>query len=327
MAKFNVLVTESYTQSALSFLQSQLDCQIERIEIKDLKNKIAGAEALLIRSRTPLDKELLSAASRLKVVITATSGFDHIDYEFCRSRGIAVGFTPEANAQSTAELTLSFMLQLLRAMPSAVKQVEKGHWRDDLSRGHELSGHLLGIVGLGRVGSRLAKLAKAFGMKVIGCDPYKEPAQFTELGIERLSFSEILLAADILSLHVPLTRETYRMINYQTLRHMNSEAYLINASRGQVVDETEVIVALEEGLLKGVAMDVFESEPLAKSSRLRNRPNVILTPHIGAYTEEAFKAASSQAVDNLIHFFAKGQLLTPLPENELWFSSYLRAQE
>ncbi len=324
---FQVLVTENYSAEALQKLRSLgADKNLEILvdtEFKKNEAALKSCQALLIRSRTEVNLELLEAAPNLKVVISATSGFDHIDLKACKKKSIQVAHTPEANADSTAELTLALMLNLSRHIHHSSKAISTGHWREASTRGHQLKGRCLGIVGFGRVGKKVAKLAQAFGMKVIAADPYLTPEDMIKEDVEALSFSELLLAADIVSFHVPLTTETKHMINHQTIRHMNSEALLINVSRGEVLSETDLTAALDEGILSGLALDVFEKEPLPRSSRLRSYPQILMTPHIGAYTEEAFSRSSFEAVENLLHFLKSGSVLTPLPEHQAWFAKSL----
>lgn len=315
-----LLITDTFDGAALAKLKTQLECRF--VKSKDLRptpEELKNINGLLIRSRTKIDKSLLDCAPNLKWIVTATSGFDHIDFKECARRAIAVSHTPEANVQSAAELTVALILNLSRRIPAALASVKKGGWRNDELRGLSVMGHTLGLVGLGRVGQRVANVMRALGMKVIAHDPYVDDSIFSDLGVERQGFSEVLVAADFLSLHVPLTRETHHMINHDTLRLMNSDAFLINASRGQVIDETALTLGLDEGVIQGAALDVFEREPLMKESRLRGRDNVLLTPHIGAFTEEAVEAASFAAVDRTIEFFKTGKAKDTLPLPLRWF--------
>lgn len=307
-----LLVTDTFHPHALAKLNS-IASEIHRSKsLQPTREELAEVEGLLVRSRTPVDKDLLANAPKLKFVVSATSGFDHFDLAECKARGIIACYTPDANAASAAELTLALMLNLTRRLPENLKSVEKNLWRQDELRGHSLAGKTLGIVGLGRIGRRVAKAATALNMKVMAHDPYVTESEFNLVGAERAGFTEVLVAADILTFHVPLTKETYHMLNFPTLRLMARGAYLINTSRGAVIQESELALALDEGILKGAALDVFEKEPIAKESRLLGRPNVLLTPHIGAFTEEALEAASLEAVDRTLEFFQNGKTINCL---------------
>ncbi len=319
-----LLITDTYHGPAVAKLKAELECDFKKSkDLRPTSDELKSVVGLLIRSRTKVDKMLLDSAPKLKWIVTATSGFDHIDFKECARRGITVSHTPEANVQSAAELTLALILNLARRIPMAMDSVKKNKWRTDDLRGYSVQGHTLGIVGLGRVGQKVAKVMGALGMKLIAHDPYVDDSVFKELGVDRLAFSEVLVAADYLTLHVPLTKETYHMLNHQTLRLMNSDAFLINASRGQVVEETGLAVALDEGAIQGAALDVFEREPLINDSKLRGRSNVLLTPHIGAFTEQAIDQASLAAVERTLEFFKNGRAKDSLPIPARWFELVL----
>ncbi len=320
MAKPRILIVDHFDAEAVAWLEAQLDCEIRLSEqLRPRAEDLMDIDGLLIRSRTKVDRSLLDQAKRLRIVVTATSGFEHVDFKECQARKIKIAHCPEANVASAAELTILLMLAFVRRLPQTLESMNKNQWRHEGLRGRELRGQNLGIFGLGRIGQRVARLAQAFEMKVSACDPYQSDESFDSLKIERLGLSEILVQSDIISLHVPLTKETKGLINGQTLGVINPEAVIINASRGGVVDENEVITALDEGRLKGAALDVFEREPLIKESRLRARNETILTPHIGAFTEEAVRAASFEAVKSTADFFKGGACANLLPLAEPWF--------
>ncbi len=284
-----------------------------------ITDDLAEADILLIRSRTRIDKALLDQARKVKLVITATSGFDHIDWRECQSRDIQVSHTPEANAASTAELTFTLILAWERRLLDACKAVRTNGWRDSLQRPRGLKGQNLGVVGLGRVGRRVVQIAKAFGMHVLAHDPYIEEGVFKDLEVERLGLIEILRSSDYLTLHVPLTSETRHLINNPTLGEMQSDAVLINTCRGAVVDESSLLTGLDEGVIAGAAMDVIEREPPPQGHKSRNHPKLLLTPHIGAFTDHAWDQASHEAVDKILTF-ATGQTIgDTLPLNTPWF--------
>jgi D-3-phosphoglycerate dehydrogenase / 2-oxoglutarate reductase len=295
---------------------------VARLRVGKVFETVEGpgeAEVLLIRSGTRITENFLATAPNLKLIVTATSGFDHIDWQACQKRNIVVSHTPEANATSTAELTIFLMMALLRNTFAQMKNATKGDWRKGLTRGEGLEGKTLGIVGLGRVGSIVAKIAHVFNMKLIGFDPYVEPKIFEALNVERVAYVELLRSADIVTFHVPLTKETRSMINKSTIEEMTNHAYIVNASRGKVVDESEVLVALRNGKIQGAAFDVLEREPPFASNELLRHPKALVSPHVGAFTKQAFEKASHAAVDRAF-LFAEGKTVPDtLPLNTAWF--------
>ncbi|MGE0763505.1 MAG: NAD(P)-dependent oxidoreductase [Bdellovibrionales bacterium] len=315
-----LLICDAYEGQAIARLKAELDCTIAKsADLKPSALELGEVEGLLIRSRTKVDRHLLDLAPNLKFVVTATSGFDHIDFKTCIQKGVTVSFTPEANAASAAELTVALMLNLMRRLNEGMRSVSQHKWREDQLRGETLQGKTLGLVGLGRIGQRVARAANALGMKIIAHDPYQNENVFKALGVTRQAFTELLLLSDVVSFHVPMTKETKYMLNHQTFRLINPEAVVINVSRGPVIHESELILALDEGLIRGVALDVYEKEPLPKESRLRGRKNVIMTPHVGAFTTEAIEQASMQAVERTLDFFKTGKSRDSLPIQAGWF--------
>lgn len=319
-----LLIADVFAASAVARLRADRRWSIEECMPNELTpESLQGASALLTRSRRNIDDRLLAQAQELQIVVSATSGFDHFDLQSLKSKGIVASYTPDANRESAASHTWALLLGLTRGLAPAIQALRQGLWRESVPRGFELKGHTLGVIGFGRVGSRVAEYAKAFGVQVIAHDPYVESETIHQAGVESVGQSELFRASDVISLHVPLTRETYRMINHATLHNMNPEAFLINTSRGGVVEETELAEALDEGLLRGAALDVFETEPLSKTSKLRGRKNVLLTPHLGGYTDAALEAASHQAVDRIMQW-ADGQSVScTLPDCVPWYSTDL----
>ena len=305
-----VFFAEPYATNSTAKLRTQRGIEIT--------TDISECEVLLIRSGTRVDETLLQKIPHLKLVVTATSGFDHIDWRACRSRNITVTYTPEANAGSTAELTMFLVSALVRKTLPQIENVRKGKWREGLFRGESLEGKTLGIVGLGRVGARVAELARAYRMSLVGHDPYVSPEVFAKFAIERMSMIEVLKGSDIVTFHVPLTKETKYFINQATIAEM-SASYLVNASRGAVVDESEVLVALRNNKLDGAAFDVMEREPPQVGNELLRHPKVIVTPHVGAFTLQAFERASDAAVERVIQFNSGNPIPETLPLSVPWF--------
>ncbi len=308
-----VLVTDRFTIEALELLRAQSSLEVIQTENFPPRELLQNASALLIRSRTKINKELLDATPHLKVIITATSGFDHIDLKLAEEKNITVMFTPDANRESAAEHTLLLMLGVLRQLNESSRLLRDGRWKDELKSGFELKGKTVGIIGLGRVGSRVAELVQAFGAHAIAYDPYQDDEVFKKLNLSRFGLSEVFAQAEILTLHVPLNDETRRFIRAETLEQTHDGLIFINTSRGRVVDEGALIAALESGQIIGAGLDVFENEPLSRDSRLRKMSNVLLTPHIGAHTEEAYAKASLHAAQKLINFLNSGEISNNLP--------------
>lgn len=280
---------------------------------------LAAADVALIRSRTRVDRAFLDRAPRLRLIVTATSGFDHIDWRETRARGLTAAHTPEANAQSTAELTLTLLLAYERQLLTAAKNVRESLWREHLARPAGLDGRTFGIVGLGRVGSRVARMAAPFGLKLLAYDPYVEDDRFRQFGTQRSGFIELLRASDFVTLHVPLTKETRHLLNNPTFRELGPDAVLINTCRGPVVDENDLMSALDDGVIAGAAMDVIEREPPPAGHRLLTHPRLLLTPHIGAHTQSAWERASMEAVEKILTFSKGESLADTLPLTTPWF--------
>lgn len=317
-----ILVTDCYTTESLAYLRSQVPHSVVLSQkLQPTLEELHNAEGLLIRSRTRIDHQLLSQADDLKIIITATSGFDHIDLNLCQQKKITVMFTPDAQVPSVCELTFALLLNLFRRLTEMKEHLRKGHWKDQLPWGRELCGLNLGIIGLGRIGSRVAQVAQTFGMKVAAYDPYQSEEAFAQLQVERLGLSEIFMSADVLSLHVPLTHDTRHLINHQTLSIINPEAVIVNTSRGAIINEMAVIEALENKTLSGLALDVFEKEPLPPTSRLLSLPQVVLSCHVGAFTTESLQRASMDAVHKMVNWIKSDGLQDVLPPQAAWYQS------
>lgn len=309
-----IAVLESYYINATARLTAA-GCELLNAQ------SAAQAECILIRSQTKIDAEFLDKHPNVKLIITATSGFDHINLKETQKRNITVAQTPNANAQSTAELTMMLILAAERQLTNATKNVKQNKWRTGLERPHGLEGKTLGIIGLGRVGSRVAALANAFGMKVQAHDPYIDEEEFPQKNVEHVGLIECLKTSDIVTLHVPLTKETKYLLNNPTFGEMQTDAILINTCRGAVVNENDLMVALNERKIAFAAMDVIEREPPPKGHPLTDHPRLILTPHIGAYTKIAWEKASHEAVDKVLDFKSGKKVSDTLPIQAPWFAN------
>jgi D-3-phosphoglycerate dehydrogenase len=320
MKKFSVLVTDRLSAEALAYLRAQTDLEVKTAQsFEPSAEELHDVQALLIRSRTKINSALLSQAPALKVVVTMTSGFDHIQFAATTAQKVVVMHTPQANAASASELTWALVLAAARRIPEAHKAVKAGEWRRDALNGVELSQKNYGVIGLGRIGLRVAHIAQAFGMKVSAYDPYKDDEHFSKHSIARLSLEEILKLSDVLSLHVPATPETHHMLNRTNLEYASRDLILVNTSRGQAVHEHDLCEALDKGWIRAAGLDVFEHEPLPRHSPLLKLLNLVLSPHLGATTSEAFAKASQEGAQKLLLFLRSGQISDSLPPNEPWF--------
>jgi len=289
-AMYRVLVADQIALDGLTPLRD--DSRFELIVKPGLKgaelaDAIAAADAVLVRSATQITRDSLARANGLKVIGRAGVGVDTIDVDAATERGIAVLTAPAGNTISAAELTLALTLALLRRVSAADRSMKGGHWDRKSFSGTELYGKTLGLVGAGRIGGEVAKRARAFGMQVVAFDPFLIADRAAALGIERAELDDVLRRADVVSLHVPLTDSTTGLLGERELALMKPTAVIINAARGGVVREDELIRALKEKRLAGAALDVFEQEPLPADHPLRALDNVVLTPHLGASTAEA----------------------------------------
>jgi (S)-sulfolactate dehydrogenase len=267
-----------------------------------LKRLLIDADALIVRNKTQVDADLLTAAPKLKVVGRLGVGLDNIDLLTCKSRGIEVIAAFGANALAVGEYVIAAALILLRGAYSSTQAVAAGKWpRHALSSGREMAGKTLGVVGFGQIGRLTGGLARALGMNVIGFDAMisaEHPAWTAERTTPR-KFDELLREADVVSMHVPLTPATRGLIDAGRLELMKSDAVLINTSRGEIVNEAELAAALKAGRLGGAALDVFEHEPLAAGSPLSGCPRLLLTPHIAGVTRESNVRVSSLIADKV----------------------------
>ncbi len=321
-AKKNILITDRFSQESLLTLQAQPFLNVRQASQPSLDSEnLEGIHGLLIRSRTLIDESVFRRAKDLQVIITATSGFDHIDLKAAKKWGIAVMFTPDANIESAAQHTWALVLAGTNQILQAHRSTKAGTWREALPAGMELDRKTYGIIGLGRIGSRVAEIANAFGMKVIAYDPYCDEQQFKTAEAERVSFEEVLKRSDVLSIHVPATAETQGMIHRSNLDFINRGILIVNTSRGSVIVEADLCDALAENRVAYAGIDVYEKEPLSRNSRLLTLSNVVLTPHIGAHTNEAFQKASELSSLKLLRFFMDGSTSDTLPPKAAWYGA------
>lgn len=310
--KPKIFIAEKFAIEAKALLLSS-----PNIEITD---NLSEAQGLIIRSRTKIDSQYLDQIKNLRVIVTSTSGFDHIDLIETQKRGIQVMYTPDANSTAAAEMTWGLILSLVRHVHDGHRAVKSGDFSRDKLNGFELEGRTLGIVGLGRIGQKVLKIARGFSMNVAVFDPYQADDVFKSLMTPRLSYEEVLKTSDILTFHVPLTKETKNMFNFNHTEYTAPELLLVNAARGGIVNELDLVSMLEQNKLAGAALDVFEKEPLPRDSKLLKAPRLLLSPHTGALTTDAFIKSSTEAAQRIIDFFNHNALRNTLPLVNNWGS-------
>jgi len=264
-----------------------------------IKENIRDADGLLCSLVNRIDREVIDEAEKLKVISTFSVGYDHIDVNYAKSKKIRIGYTPEVLTDATADLIFGLMLAAARRIVEGDKLIRSGKWNQpwtpDFMLGTEVSGKVLGIVGMGRIGKALIKRAKGFGMKVIYNSRTKK-----DVDIEFVDLDYLLKESDFVVLAVDLNPTTYHMVNRDFLEKMKRSAFLINASRGKVIDERSLTEALKSGTIRGAALDVFEEEPTSPDNPLIELENVVLTPHIGSATHETRQKMAEVSVKNLL---------------------------
>ena len=306
-----VVVAEPFAESGLAVLREHgievVSCVGKSRD--ELRDALARADGLIVRSETLVDRDLLAAGPRLAVVARAGVGVDAIDVAAATDAGIVVLNTPGANTIAATELTFALMLALARHVPDAVASTRAGHWERKTFVGMELAGKTLGVVGLGRIGGAVATRAVAFGMRVLGWDPFISPGRAETFGAKSASLEELLGGSDIVTLHVPLTNQTIGMIDAGKLALMKPSAYIVNCSRGGAIDEAALLEALDAGAIAGAGLDVVVHEPPqpgTASARLQQHPKVVATPHLGGSTREAAERIATELAHDLTRVLLSG---------------------
>ncbi|PYP59145.1 MAG: phosphoglycerate dehydrogenase [Gemmatimonadetes bacterium] len=290
-----VVVADRVTDAGLKLLAATPDIEVVNCAGKprdELERALGGAHALIVRSETRVTADLLTHGPGLRVIARAGTGVDNIDVHAATRRGVAVMNAPGANTVSAAEHAMGLLLAQVRHIPWAAEAMRRGEWDRKRFEGTELRGKTIGIVGLGRIGGHVAQLARAFGMHVVGHDPYLSPERATELQLKLLPLDQLLRQADVVTLHVAHTEQTHHLINAERLKLMKPTAVLVNTARGELVDAVALAEAIGEKRIGGAALDVFAVEPLPADSPLRKLERVILTPHLAASTAEAQERVS-----------------------------------
>ena len=310
MTKHRVAILDRFHHEALQSLKS--NGEFEVVEAASASD----ADALIIRTKTKVDAAFLKLHPKVRAIVTATVGFDHIDLEACAKAQVKVAHCPDSHTQATAELTWALVLACARRTLESDRAVRAGLWDRDQLVGTELGGHTYGIAGLGRIGSRVAKIAQAFGMNVVAFDPYRDDDYFAARDVSRVGLDELFHLSQVISLHVPNTRETRGMVHRYRLDLLKHGHILVNTSRGGVIVESDLIDYFRAGGLARIGLDVFESEPLSRESGLLTHPHILLSPHLGANTAKAFRAVSFEAAANLSRLLKNEAPTGPLPPPE-----------
>jgi D-3-phosphoglycerate dehydrogenase len=302
-----VLVSDSISQKGINILQKAgLEVDVKtNLKPEELKAIIGEYEALIIRSATKVTVDIIEVANKLKVIGRAGTGIDNVDKIAATKKGIVVMNTPGGNTITTAEHTIALLLSLARKIPQATYSMKAGKWEKKKFMGIEIYNKTLGIIGLGRIGSEVAKRAQCLGMNVLAYDPFLSDERAEELGITKTNLDRIFSEADFITLHTPLTTETKYLINKDTIAKMKNGVYIINCARGGIVNEKDLYEAIQSGKVAGAALDVFEKEPPDENNPLIADERVICTPHLGGSTVEAQEnvavAIAEQIVDYLIN--------------------------
>ena len=300
-----VLVSEFMDGSALAFLENRLSVDYAPNLFDDqqtLIQRVSAVDALIVRNRTPVTRELLNHDGQLKVIGRLGVGLDNIDLDAAKQANIQVLPATGANAVAVAEYVMSALLHLRRPMTSGFQAMVGGDWPREQFIGGEISGKTLGLIGFGQIAQIVAKRAAAFGMRIAYFDPYIDASEHDSVATAVSSLDELLALSDSVSIHVPLTEDTHRLMNSQRLALMKSGAILINTSRGGIVDERALIHHIQTGHLGGAALDVFEHEPLdeLKGARFDGIDALILTPHIAGVTHESNRRVSQMTAENVL---------------------------
>src|SRR5947208_6117508 len=310
-----VLVTRRLPSSVLAKLEAVADVDVytgdAAIPPGELRSRVADKDGLVSLLTDAVDRTVIDAAPRLKVIANVAIGFNNVDIAYAASRGIVVTNTPDVLTESVADFTWALILAITRRLSEGERLVRRGEWKGwalDLLLGSELRGKQLGIVGVGRIGRAVAARAPAFGMTVA----YTARRDVDLPGAEPMSLDRLLLTSDVVSLHVPLTDETRHLIDKRALTRMKRSAYLVNTARGPVVDEEALAWALQQHLLAGAALDVYEHEP-AIHPDLFKLENVLLVPHLASGTTETRTAMADLAIENVLAVLAGRAPLTPVP--------------
>jgi len=307
--KRKIFLTRTLHDFALKELKKKFHVEVHTGKIpipqNTLKSKIKQIDGLICFPYDQIDKEIIETAKKLKVISTFSVGYDHINTKFAKEKKIRVGYTPEVLTNATADMAFALLIDMLRRISEGDRIIRKQKWKQIYGAydyvGLDLQGKTLGIIGLGRIGKTLAKRAKAFDMKII----YHNRKQISKteekkLGVRYTTFNKLITQSDIISIHVPHTKETNQMFNMKIFKKMKNTSFLINTSRGKVVNEKDLVKALKQKIIGGAGLDVFEIEPINKNHSFLKLENIVLAPHVGSSTKETRMKMAEITIKNLI---------------------------
>ena len=306
--KKKVLLTRKLHDFALLDLKKYYDIDIHQGKIpmpkKTLLKKIRNKDGLICFPYDSIDKDVLSAAKNLKTISTYSVGYDHIDVKYAKKQGISIGYTPEVLTDATADLTFALILDLLRRVTEGDRIIRSQRWTQIYGAydyvGTDISGKILGIFGFGRIGATVAKRARAFGMNIIYHNRHRLSKNTEKsLGVKYVTFDQLFKKSDVVSLHVPYTKETHELVDIKLFKKMKKTSFIINTARGKIIKENDLIYALKKKIIAGAALDVFRNEPIGLNNPLTKMQNVVLSPHIGSSTAETRKKMAEITVINL----------------------------
>ncbi len=309
---YRILISDKLSEEGLKILRESPDVEVVNkpgLSKEELLKEIEEADALIVRSGTKVTADVIEAAKKLKVIGRAGIGVDNIDVEAASKRGIIVMNTPGGNANAAAEHAIAMMAALARNIPQAHMSMKQGKWEKKKFMGVELGGKVLGVIGLGNIGSIVARKARGLGMKVMGYDPFVTTEKAKELAISVVSLEEIFKKSDFITVHTPLTDETRYMIDEKAFEQMKNGVRIINCARGGIIKEDALIKAIEDGKVAGAALDVFETEPLPADSPLIKNDRIILTPHLGASTVEAQVNVAVAIAKQILDYLTTGNIV------------------
>ena len=295
-----ILVASDIAEEGISKLKKEFEVDVKKGISKDeILSIIENYDGVIVRSKPNITEDIIKKGKNLKVVARAGVGLDNVDVNCCQGLGVKVVNSPQASSDSVAELAFGLMLSVSRNIARADRLTREKRWEKKSLMGHELNGKTLGIVGFGRIGRNIGRMAKACGMDLIAYDPYLTNEQITSGGAEPVTLEKLIERSDVITLHVPLIDSTRHMISDKEFEKMKNNAIIINTSRGGIIDEDALCKALSSGKILGAGLDVFEEEP-PMNSKLLEFDNVVLTQHIGASTHEAQKRAGIMIAEEVI---------------------------
>ena len=309
----HVLVCDPISPKGIAYFQGRPEFKVtvlpKRLSEAELIPIVADVDAMVVRSETKVTRKLMEAAPKLKVVGRAGVGVDNVDVEAATARGVVVMNTPAGNTVTTAELTFFMLGSIARKVPAAHATMAAGKWDRKAFQGTEVFGKTLGILGAGRIGTEVGKRALAFGMRVVAYDPFLTETRAKQMGFELATdVDDVYRQADFITVHMPVTEQTRGMLNASAFAKMKPGVRIVNCARGEIIAEDDLIAALESGKVAGAALDVFCVEPLPADSKFRTLPNVILTPHLGASTEEAQEKCGIEVAEVITGFLLSGEV-------------------